>query len=58
MGESLIQLFRVTEEGDIVVKVFVYAEDCDILFIKSPGKFRASSRGNTGGASVVRFDWA
>lgn len=25
---------------------------------KSPGKPRASSRGNTGGTSVVRSDWA
>lgn len=25
---------------------------------KSPGKFRASSRGKTEGASVIRDDWA
>jgi len=25
---------------------------------KAPAKLRASSRGNTGGASVIRNDWA
>jgi len=58
MGESLIQLYRMNEEGSIGCKIHIFKQDCDINEKNSPGQLRASSRGNTGGASVIRNDWA
>jgi hypothetical protein len=66
MGESLTERRRVDEEGGNVVKSFSwgrikagveYLPD-DINQGISPGQLRASSRGNTYGASVVRNYWA
>jgi len=58
MGESLIQLYRMNEEGSIGCKIHSFIVDYDIDEMSSPGQLRASSRGNTGGASVIRNDWA
>jgi len=58
MGESLIQLYRMNEEGPIGCKIHSFIVDYDIDEMNSPGQLRASSRGNTGGASVIRNDWA
>jgi hypothetical protein len=58
MGESLIQPCPMGEEGYIDRKPFISERDYDKIRKRSPGKLRASSRGNTGGASVVRNDWA
>jgi hypothetical protein len=66
MGETLTQQRRVSEEGLRVVKLCQVGRNVwkPIPFIfdgttrGSTGKLRASSRGNTGGASVVRNYWA
>ena len=66
MGESLTQQRRVSEEGLRVVKLCRMGKKTVVLIgltsdgtIKgSTGKLRASSRGNTKGASVVRIYWA
>lgn len=58
MGESLIQLDRVGDEDCIGCKALSFLKDYDKQEEKSPGQFRASSRGNTRGASVIRNDWA
>jgi hypothetical protein len=66
MGESLTQQRRVSEEGLRVVKL---CRDGKTAIVRigqwidgtskgSTGKLRASSRGNTKGASVVRIYWA
>ena len=58
MGESLIQPYRVSDEGSFGRKALYFLGDNDEEKAKSPGKFCASSRGNTEGASVIRNDWA
>ena len=58
MSESLIQLYGMSEEGYVGCKALFESKDYDIAFKKSPGQLRASSRGNTRGASVIQNDWA
>ncbi len=66
MGETLTQQRRVSEEGPWVVKLCQWGRNYYVLiahFIDgthegSTGQLRASSRGNTGGASVIRNYWA
>ena len=66
MGETLTQQRRVSDEGLRVVKLFRLGRRVSWLIPKafdgtkrrSTGKLRASSRGNTKGASVVRNYWA
>ena len=66
MGESLTQQRRVSDEGLRVVKLFrpgrrgiqLISVYFDGTGRRSTGKLRASSRGNTKGASVVRNYWA
>ncbi len=66
MGATLTQQRRVSEEGLRVVKLCQMGKMAvlliEVLFdgtIRgSTGKLRASSRGNTKGASVVRIYWA
>ncbi len=66
MGETLTERRRVDEEGRKVVKSFcrrrirlgVERRTDDVSLRISPGQLRASSRGNTYGASVVRNHWA
>ena len=66
MGASLIQLYRVGDEGYIDRKtlslkrktVYCFSGDFDMNQKRSSGKFCASSRGKTGGASVIRNNWA
>ncbi len=65
MGASLTERRRVDEEGRKVVKSFslrrislgVERLGDDVIRGISPGQLRASSRGNTYGASVVRNYW-
>ena len=69
MNESLIQQYYVSEEdvknknysslSFFIVKfnkLFFILEN--IKFVKVPANSRASSRGNTRGASVIRINWA
>ena len=66
MGETLTQQRRVSEEGLWVVKLCQLGRSYKYLigvYIDgtsggSAGELRASSRGNTGGASVIRNYWA
>ena len=66
MGETLTQRRRVDDEGPWVVKSCQMERNAYVLIpcmfdgtIKgSTGYLRASSRGNTEGASVVRNYWA
>ena len=66
MGETLTQQRRVSEEGLRIVKLCQMGRNVkeqiplllDGTIRGSTGKLRASSRGNTGGASVVRNHWA
>ena len=58
MGASLIQLDRVGDEDCFGCKALYFVRDYDKNKAKSPGQSRASSRGNTRGASVIRNDWA
>ncbi len=66
MGETLTQQRRVSDEGFRVVKLcqvgrthMVIIPLCvDGTTEGSTGYLRASSRGNTGGASVIRNYWA
>ncbi len=66
MGETLTQRRRVNDEGLWVVKSCQMERNVHVLIslvfdgtIKgSTGQLRASSRGNTEGASVVRNYWA
>ena len=66
MGESLTQRYRVGEEGLRIVKPCQSGKMAyerigrmiDGTLRGSTGKLRASSRGNTKGASVVRIYWA
>ncbi len=66
MGETLTERRRVRDEGLRVVKRCLAGrrvqrqtvEDFDGTAEGSSGQLRASSRGNTGGANVVRNYWA
>jgi hypothetical protein len=66
MGETLTERRRVDDEGREVVKSFSWRRiregverlPDDVSQGISPGQLRASSRGNTYGASVVRNHWA
>ncbi len=66
MGESLTQQRRVSDEGLRVVKLcqvgrtrfMLIPWGADGTTEGSTGKLRASSRGNTEGASVIRNYWA
>ena len=65
LGASLIQLYRVGDEGYIDCKTLSLKKngvpffgDFDMNQRRSSGKFCASSRGKTGGASVIRINWA
>jgi hypothetical protein len=65
MGASLIQLYRVGDDGYIDCKTLslkknslLFFGDFDMNQKRSSGKFCASSRGKTGGASVIRINWA
>ncbi len=66
MGETLTQQRRVSDEGFRVVKLCQVGRNHMVLIPPyvdgtiegSTGLLRASSRGNTGGASVIRIYWA
>ncbi|MBT6366307.1 MAG: hypothetical protein HOJ68_09120 [Bacteroidetes bacterium] len=64
MHESVIQLYRVDEEGYFACKVlsainmFLHGAIMTALAEEAPANFCASSRGNTEGASVIRNNWA
>jgi hypothetical protein len=66
MGATLTERRRVDDEGREVVKSFSWRRirerverfPDDVSQGISPGQLRASSRGNTYGASVVRNHWA
>ncbi len=66
MGETLTQQRRVSDEGFRVVKLCQVGRNHMVLILPyidgttegSTGQLRASSRGNTGGASVIRNYWA
>jgi hypothetical protein len=59
MNESLIQQFYLNDDGSLSCKVLSLTMIMTLVKeAKSPGKSRASSRGNTGGASVTRNNWA
>ncbi len=66
MGATLTQQRRVSEEGLWVVKLCQQGRNYNYLIDNcidgtcggSAGQLRASSRGNTGGASVIRNYWA
>ena len=47
MGETLTQRRRVSDEGLRVVKLWLWGREEDGTQGGSPGKLRASSRGNT-----------
>eukprot|EP01023_Acetabularia_acetabulum_P064826 TRINITY_DN84_c0_g1_i11.p2 TRINITY_DN84_c0_g1~~TRINITY_DN84_c0_g1_i11.p2 ORF type:complete len:125 (+),score=7.19 TRINITY_DN84_c0_g1_i11:477-851(+) len=63
MGESLIQPSRVQEDCPMGCKLLLYrkktpnALGTDGTVRISIGQLRASSRGNTEGASVIRIHW-
>src|SRR5262245_1327266 len=59
MGASLRQRRRVRDDGLRVVNRFQRGRSgSDGTRRRSPGQIRASSRGNTKGASVIRIHWA
>jgi len=59
LSASLIQLFRVGDEGYIDRKALSWrCQDNVLTSRRSSGKFCASSRGKTGGASVIQNYWA
>ncbi len=66
MGETLTQQRRVSDEGFRVVKLCQVGRTHMMLILScadgttegSTGQLRASSRGNTEGASVIRIYWA
>ncbi len=66
MGESLTQQRRVGDEGLRIVKPCLAGRNASSLIEAlldgtaggSPGQLRASSRGKTEGASVIRNYWA
>lgn len=64
MHASVIQLYRVSEEGNIACKT-LSAKTCLVheaivtpFAEEAPANICASSRGNTEGASVIRNNWA
>ena len=58
MDESLTEQCRVKDEGLRVVNFFSQGGKFDVTCGISIGKPCASSRGNTGDASVIRNYWA
>jgi hypothetical protein len=58
MGESLIQQCRVSDEWRTGRKALSSGKIMTLLEKEAPANTRASSRGNTGGASVTLHDWA
>jgi len=58
MDESPIQLYCVRDEGYFGRKPLWESVDNDLTFKTSSGKTCASSRGKTGGASIIRNYWA
>jgi len=64
MHASVIQLYRVSEEGNIACKTLsastclVHGAIVTSLAEEAPANLCASSRGNTEGASVIRNNWA
>lgn len=57
MSESLIQQYRIREEG-AYCKSLRLEKIMTLSKQKVPANSCASSRGKTGGASVIRLDWA
>ena len=58
MCESMNQLYRVGEEERVLVKPFRRVKSMTTHGKETPANFSASSRGNTGGVSVIQIDWA
>ena len=59
MDESLIQQYYKNEDGLFSCKVLSLRMIMTLLKeVLVPANTRASSRGKTGGASVIRHDWA
>lgn len=59
MNESLIQQYYLNEDGFFGLKVLSLRMIMTLLKeVLVPANTRASSRGNTGGASVIRNNWA
>ena len=59
MNESLIQQYYLNEDGFLSLKVLSLRMIMTLLKeVLVPANTRASSRGNTGGASVIRNNWA
>ena len=58
MCESMTQLYRVGEEERVLVKPFRRVKSMTTHGKETPANFSASSRGNTGGVSVIQIDWA
>jgi hypothetical protein len=58
MGESLIQQYQMSDEGQTGCKVISLWQMMTKNKERSPGQCRASSRGNTVGASVIHIIWA
>ena len=58
MGESLIQRRCMSERRRYRCKALSSKKIMTVFDIRSPGKFCASSRGNTGGAGVIHTYWA
>lgn len=56
-NQTILRVIDLGVEGLRVVKLRPVPKD-GVGLGSSPGKFRASSRGNTKGASVIRVDWA
>ncbi len=63
MDESLNQPSRVQDDGPMGCKLLFYAKKPTNVLVAdgsvgiSTGQLRASSRGNTEGASVIRIHW-
>jgi len=59
MNESLIQQYYLNEDGFFSCKILSLRMIMTLLEGSLvPANTRASSRGNTGGASVTHHDWA
>ena len=58
MNESLIQQYYVNEDGFLVVKFIIKEKKIDKTLKLVLSNTRASSRGNTGRASVIYHDLA
>jgi hypothetical protein len=59
MNESLIQQYYLNEDGFFSCKVLSLRMIMTLFKeVLVPANTRASSRGNTGGASVIWHDWA